>query len=188
VNWDVRRALLLEIAVASVADLQENWRDGREKLFVTRRLLEWRRFHSDLFAEGDYQPLQVEGTRGNHLCAFARRLGNEGLVVAVPRLVWGLYRGGATADWEAAELALPSGAAWQDLFTGRRLSGWNRVPVSDLLEDFSVCVLYGEFIDETAQANTEDCRGWLEAADTSGTNPFAEIDAPTRSRESPGSA
>jgi (1->4)-alpha-D-glucan 1-alpha-D-glucosylmutase len=156
VDWDIRRSLLNDVAAASAADLAERWRDGSEKLFVTRRLLEWRRSHPDLFAEGDYQPLQVEGKKSNHLCAFARHLGNEVLVVAVPRLLWGLYRGGPTADWGAAELALPSERTWQDVFTGRRLVRQKRVPVSDLLADFPVCVLIGE----TAEANTNDCGGW----------------------------
>jgi (1->4)-alpha-D-glucan 1-alpha-D-glucosylmutase len=144
VDWEIRRSLLKDVAAASVADLAERWRDGSEKLFVTRRLLEWRRSHPDLFAEGDYQPLQVEGKQSNHLCAFARHLGNEVLVVAVPRLLWGLYRGGPTADWGMAELALPSERTWQDVFTGRRLVRQIRVPVSDLLADFPVCVLIGE--------------------------------------------
>jgi (1->4)-alpha-D-glucan 1-alpha-D-glucosylmutase len=143
VDWGVRRGLLEEVAAASTQDLAEHWQDGREKLFVTRRLLEWRRSHPDLFAEADYQPLEVEGERSGHLCAFARNLGSTSLVVAAPRLVWGLYRGGTTADWGAAELVLPESGAWQDVFTGRRLAGQKRVPVSDLLVDFPVSVLIG---------------------------------------------
>src|SRR5207245_3239975 len=63
VDWDTPRAILTEIAGASPAALRGSWQDGREKLFVTHRLLELRRSHPDLFAEGDYQPIEVEGER-----------------------------------------------------------------------------------------------------------------------------
>ena len=144
VDWGIRQALLEEVAFASSADLAERWQDGREKLFVTRRLLDWRRSHPELFDEGDYQPLEVEGGRGGHLCAFARNRGGVSLIVAVPRLVYALYRGGTTADWGAAELVLPGHGAWQHVFTGRRLILQERVRVSDLLAEFPVCVLFGE--------------------------------------------
>ena len=144
VDWGTRQALLEEVAFASSADLAERWQDGREKLFVTRRLLEWRRSHPELFDEGDYQPLEVEGGRSGHLCAFARNRGSVSLIVAVPRLVYALYRGGTTADWGAAEIVLPGHGPWQHVFTGRRLVLQERVRVSDLLAEFPVCVLFGE--------------------------------------------
>jgi hypothetical protein len=101
---DIRQRLLVEVGAVSVANLAERWQDGREKLFVARRLLECRRPHPDWFAEADYQPLEVEGDRSGHLCAFARNRGDVSLIVAVPRLVYTLYRGGTTADWGAAEI------------------------------------------------------------------------------------
>ena len=143
VDWDIRQALLAEVAAVAPTDLAQCWQDGREKLFVTRRLLEWRRSHPDLFAEADYQPLEVDGERSGHLCAFARNRSGVSLVVAVPRLIYALYRGGPTADWGAAEIVLPGTGAWRDLFTGRRLVLQERVRVADLLGDFPVSVLIG---------------------------------------------
>jgi (1->4)-alpha-D-glucan 1-alpha-D-glucosylmutase len=144
IDWDARRALLGQIAEASIADLDEHWRDGREKLFVARRLLELRRSHADLFAEGDYQPLDVEGEASRHVCAFARSRGGETVVVAVPRLVHQLYRGGQRPDWGGTEINLPFRSVWREVFTCRRIEGRNRVRPSDLLADFPVCVLIGE--------------------------------------------
>ena len=143
VDWDIRQALLAEVAAVAPTDLAQCWQDGREKLFVTRRLLEWRRSHPDLFAEADYQPLEVDGERSGHLCAFARNRSGVSLVVAVPRLIYALYRGGPTADWGAAEIVLPGTGAWRDLFTGRSLVLPERVRVADLLGDFPVSVLIG---------------------------------------------
>ena len=87
VDWARRQALLDEIDTARPADLATHWQDGREKLFTARRLLTLRRIHPELFAAGDYQPLEILGGRSQHLCAFARNLDDMSLVVAVPRLV-----------------------------------------------------------------------------------------------------
>ncbi len=143
VDWRTRRALLEQVVTARAGDLAEHWRDGREKLFVTHRLLALRRDHPLIFSDGDYQPLEGEGESADHLCAFARRHGGETVVVAVPRLVHRLYRGGACADWRGTELALPK-ANWRDVFTARRLYNRDRVSAADLFADFPVSVLLCE--------------------------------------------
>ena len=143
IDWGARRALLDDIRGASPADLAANWRDGREKLFVTRQLLELRRMHPELFAEGDYQPLDVEGKRSGHLCAFARTRGRESIAVAVPRLVHRLYQDGGSVNWGDTEMSLPSGRSWQNVFTARTVEAEARVGASRLFVDFPVCVLIG---------------------------------------------
>ena len=143
IDWGARRALLDDIRGASPADLAANWRDGREKLFVTRQLLELRRMHPELFAEGDYQPLDVEGERSGHLCAFARTRGRESIAVAVPRLVHRLYQDGGSVNWGDTEMSLPSGRSWQNVFTARTVEAEARVGASRLFVDFPVCVLIG---------------------------------------------
>ncbi len=144
VDWEQRRALLHEVAAAGFAGFSDDWEEGREKLFIMHRLLELRRRHPELFAAGDYMPLDVTGERGgNHLCAFARRHGETVLVVAVPRLVYRLYQNVASANWGAAELIVPAQRGWRDVLTGRGWPGVERLPVSDLLADFPVAVLQG---------------------------------------------
>jgi (1->4)-alpha-D-glucan 1-alpha-D-glucosylmutase len=143
VDWNARRGLLDEIACASAADLARDWQDGREKLFCVRRLLELQRSHPELFAEGDYQPLEVDGEQSNHLCAFARNYAGEAVVSAVPRLVHQLYCGAAgNADWGTTEICLPPQREWQNVFTGYRVNGRDRVRAADLFADFPVCVLF----------------------------------------------
>jgi (1->4)-alpha-D-glucan 1-alpha-D-glucosylmutase len=73
--------------VASEVDgLLEGWPDGRIKLFITTCGLRFRREHSDLMREGDYQPLVVEGASAEYLVAFARHDGSGTLVTVAPRL------------------------------------------------------------------------------------------------------
>jgi (1->4)-alpha-D-glucan 1-alpha-D-glucosylmutase len=141
IDWKTRWALLDQIRGASRADLAACWRDGREKLFVTRQLLELRRLHPELFTEGDYQPLEVTGERSDHLCAFARNRDGEVVAVAVPRLVRQLHRDGRSADWSDTEISLPPGRRWRDVFTGRSADAGDRARVCQLLADFPVCVL-----------------------------------------------
>ena len=40
----------------------QSWPDGRIKLFLTQRLLQFRREHADLFPRGKYLPLDASGT------------------------------------------------------------------------------------------------------------------------------
>jgi (1->4)-alpha-D-glucan 1-alpha-D-glucosylmutase len=122
--------------------LAADWQDGREKLFISYRLLELRRRHPALFAEGDYQPIEVEGERSTHICAFSRNRGDETIVVAVPRLVRQLYGGGQTVDWGATEIIVSPRGGWQDVLTGRKMSGRDRIRASELLGDFPVSVLF----------------------------------------------
>src|SRR5687768_17848280 len=50
-------------------------------------LLRARARERDIFTNGDYNPVDVQGARRDHVFAFARTAGGRRLVVAVPRLV-----------------------------------------------------------------------------------------------------
>ena len=144
VDWGTRRALLEAVADARPRDLASDWQDGREKLFITRRLLALRRVYPRLFAEGDYRPVEVAGDRSGHLCALSRSHDGVSLVAAVPRLTLQLYGGGEVADWGDAEIVLPPGGTRRDVFTGRRLDRQDRVAAAELFAEFPVSVLIGE--------------------------------------------
>lgn len=62
----------------------------------------------------------------------------------MPRLVHRLFHGGEAADWGDAEIVLPPGSGWRDIFTGRRLDRQDRVPAVELFADFPVSVLIGD--------------------------------------------
>jgi (1->4)-alpha-D-glucan 1-alpha-D-glucosylmutase len=144
VDWQERWALLETTEAMRPGELARDWQDGREKLFAIRCLLALRRARPSLFAEGDYQPLEAAGDGSNHLCAFSRTHDGSILVVAVPRLVHQLFRGGEVADWGAAEAVLPPGGGWRDIFTGRRLDRQDRVLAAELFADFPASVLIGD--------------------------------------------
>jgi (1->4)-alpha-D-glucan 1-alpha-D-glucosylmutase len=144
VDWEIRRALLDEADRVTPDELVEKWQDGREKLFVTKRLLALRRLHPDLFRSGDYQPLEPSGERSQHLCAFLRCHENLSVFVAVPRLVHQLWHGGEAADWGDTEIGLPSHGVWQDIFGMHRVDQCDRVSAGELFANFPMAVLIAE--------------------------------------------
>jgi (1->4)-alpha-D-glucan 1-alpha-D-glucosylmutase len=87
-------------------DLARGWRDGRIKLRLAAHLLALRAADPELFSEGSYHPLPVEGARKDHVLAFARRHGKRSAVVAVT-----IRCGAATAD---SGSILPPGDWWRD--------------------------------------------------------------------------
>ena len=94
VDYRLREQALGELDAAASApglaayarSLAERAQDGRAKLWVTWRLLEARRRLPELFRDGGYQPLQVNGPCAEHVLAYARRCGGNTLVVIAGRL------------------------------------------------------------------------------------------------------
>jgi len=159
VDYGQRRTLLAELQNALessqtltdlAADLVNNLPDGRAKLYLIWRSLALRREHPELFRDGDYLPLVVSGTHADHLCAFARRHGEQLTVIVVPRLV---IRLGAGADplgekvWGETWIQVPV-AKWENWLTGEHLQGeaieasW-RLPAGNVLNHFPVALLLG---------------------------------------------
>jgi (1->4)-alpha-D-glucan 1-alpha-D-glucosylmutase len=93
------------------------WSDGRLKLYLTWKLLNFRRRHPDLFLEGEYVPLPVTGPGANHIIAFARRRRHEWCVIVVPRLLAKLGR--RHNVWQGTSIQLPAEAPsdWVSVLT-----------------------------------------------------------------------
>ncbi len=66
-------------------DLLKTPEDGRAKLYLTWQALSLRREHPAWFVEGDYVPLNAEGAKSEHLCAFARIWRDQAIVSVAPR-------------------------------------------------------------------------------------------------------
>ena len=75
VDFVVRTAALR--GGATPAALLETWRDGRVKQAVIARTLALRREGADLFARGDYRPLEATGPLARHVLAFLRVHGDR---------------------------------------------------------------------------------------------------------------
>jgi (1->4)-alpha-D-glucan 1-alpha-D-glucosylmutase len=126
-----RRIDALEADAAPVA-LMAHWQDGRIKQAVIRRALALRREVPDLFARGQYQPVNVTGPLSEHIVAFARSYANSHCLVVVPRLVCSCHceeRSDASpaATRNLPPVVIPAKAGTQenrtDLALGSRLRG-----------------------------------------------------------------
>jgi (1->4)-alpha-D-glucan 1-alpha-D-glucosylmutase len=92
VDYEERRAMLAQLRdsrtpdTAGVRALADHLEDGRCKLYLTWKVLQFRREHEELFRRGEYVPLRVSGEHASNLCAFARHHQGEWIITIAPRL------------------------------------------------------------------------------------------------------
>jgi len=146
VDYDASRRALE--GTEDLGALLQNWPDGRIKARLLARLLAHRAESPQLYAEGDYSPVQPEGARAGHLIAFTRGFGTERLLVVVPRLLGGLVPDGRspTGDLWAGTVIPGLGGAWRDVITGREHEArgdGGGLAVDALLSTLPVAVLTG---------------------------------------------
>jgi (1->4)-alpha-D-glucan 1-alpha-D-glucosylmutase len=165
VDYDRRAQLLAGFPVEAARmgppglarSLAESLPDGRAKLYLTATALRCRRDHPGLFAEGEYLPADVVGSRHHHVVALVRRHGEQIAVAAAPRLLAGLLDGRPAATlgaevWQDTALlfaGVPAGARLRNLFTGEILAPGavdDRVllPASEVFRDFPVALFLVE--------------------------------------------
>ncbi len=108
--------------------------DDRLKLFATTMLLRARRQHWEIFANGDYNPVDVQGSQRDHVFAFTRSLGDRRVIVGVPRLVTTITPHPDTP---------PIGRAWGDT---QLLPGYRVRALHNVVTDHCVAVQDGSAI------------------------------------------
>lgn len=112
---------------ARVAALARAANDGRAKLWISWRMLSLRREHPALFREGDYRGLRAEGAKAAHVVAFARRHGEQLLVLIAARLFSSLSAPDEPPlgdTWEDTIVRLPElaeGTRFENVLTGETL-------------------------------------------------------------------
>ncbi|MGO9953289.1 MAG: malto-oligosyltrehalose synthase, partial [Dissulfurispiraceae bacterium] len=81
----------LEIGPQALArEVSADCSDGRVKLLLTYKALNWRRENKMLFMTGAYIPLMSGGDNKDHICAFARSGENGTVLAIVPRFISGI--------------------------------------------------------------------------------------------------
>jgi (1->4)-alpha-D-glucan 1-alpha-D-glucosylmutase len=111
-----------------------------------------------LFSSGEYIPLPVTGTAADHVIPFARRFGDDLIVVVLPRLVYRLLGSNKAAenttgasprfDWQDTRISLPAEfpTGWRNELSGESVdfdanSGEASIELNRLLNIFPVAVL-----------------------------------------------
>lgn len=99
VNYTARQSSLGAVQAMTVSSVEEIAGHVNAKTWLAHRLLEARRAHPTLFADGSYAPLVVRGPRARHIVAFERRLGDERAIVIAPRLLGASVGTSSEGDW-----------------------------------------------------------------------------------------
>jgi (1->4)-alpha-D-glucan 1-alpha-D-glucosylmutase len=164
VDPDNRRPVDYEKRITILADLKQQememtgvdlaWElslakeDGRIKLYLVHTALNYRRANRALFEQGEYLPLEAEGMKTGHVCAFARKASKACIVTVVPRFLTRVISGGGSvpfgkAVWEDTRLTLPMGEPgmqFRNVFTGEIVTaGSQGDKTSLLLADVFAC-------------------------------------------------
>jgi (1->4)-alpha-D-glucan 1-alpha-D-glucosylmutase len=150
VDFAAGAALLASVESALTVDrtgavvrLFEAWQDGAFKLAVIMLLLRCRREHEALFADGDYQPLAVEGECGEEVCVYARTLNGRALLVMLARHP---RRWRETCMPELTCTLPPSlrRQHWRELLTGREASLGEGPAIAPLLAALPAAVFLAD--------------------------------------------
>jgi (1->4)-alpha-D-glucan 1-alpha-D-glucosylmutase len=136
-----------------VREMLSSWQDGRVKLYLIDRALDFRRVHAEVYLGGSYTPMDAYGAKSANVCAFARHKGLRWCLTAVPRLTTQLAPLGrlplGKAAWQDTVLQLPEGApdSWQNVLTGERVlatqasDGRRILALADVFKRFPVALL-----------------------------------------------
>ena len=121
VDYKLRQAMLESLSRARPEELVRSWPDGRLKMFLTQRLLRFRRENPDIFRNGNYLPVASSGTFGDCCIAFARHAGEHWIMVAGSRLSSRIGFPPIGEKWKDSTLAIPENFSLEgarELFSG----------------------------------------------------------------------
>lgn len=141
VDYAMRKNCLQSIEQADSAELMQNWRDGRIKLLLLSRMLRFRRERKQLFDQGKYEPVTVQGEYRNLVIAFRRCHEASQIVVATPRLSQDLGFPPLGDYWKDTALELNVRGNWRNIFTGQEIATKENLEMAVLFRDLPFAVL-----------------------------------------------
>ncbi len=129
-----------------IADVLDNWQNGRVKLYVINKALEARNRSDQLFQSGEYVPLRVSGSHSHNCLAFARVYGNKRCITLVPRFASRLVAAGTMPVGEVwGKTALLAGeklaGRYENVFTRKVVEIQEHSPIGSLLYEFPLAML-----------------------------------------------
>jgi (1->4)-alpha-D-glucan 1-alpha-D-glucosylmutase len=137
VDYELRREMLQSLSNATPEELMQMWPNGRIKMFLTQRLLGFRRERSDLFKSGEYLPLHTTGTFAECCVSFVRRLDDNWIAVIAPRLSSRIGFPPIGEAWQDTAIQLPESFSLKDahdFFTCRSIRHQKRqIAIGDVL-------------------------------------------------------
>ncbi|GAB3181563.1 malto-oligosyltrehalose synthase [Telluribacter humicola] len=154
VDYKKRQQWLDELDSQDSNQQEEVWQDlwqqrsnAKIKLWLTHILLNERKRNADVFAKGDYSPLEVSGKYKDNIMAFARTYQQTSYVVVVPLNIAQLCEQQGKdlleLDWKDTRITLPKGIAteWQHLLLKTEGTAEKELAVSGLFSILPIAVL-----------------------------------------------
>jgi malto-oligosyltrehalose synthase/4-alpha-glucanotransferase len=151
VDYEKRIQWLNEFTEGDVDD--ENfwkhlWKDrhsGKIKLWLTHKLLQWRKEQKDFLQQAEYIPLNINGTYKNHVLAFARKYKQNLYIIAVPLHLAELCKAQGKSineiDWKNTGIVLPGKLSGEieNVLTGTAFE--EKISIKELFSQFPVALL-----------------------------------------------
>lgn len=157
VDFERRVAALKQIAAADSADrerilpsLVDQWQDGRLKLYLIWKALTFRRENKDLFAGGEFIPLEFAGCHAQNAVAFLRRTPSATALIAFPRWLSQISaKEGEPFDWCDTHLILAadSPSTWTNVLSRTRVTVEGKkdrpcLMLGEIFQGFPVALLH----------------------------------------------
>ncbi|MGZ3881963.1 MAG: malto-oligosyltrehalose synthase, partial [Flavisolibacter sp.] len=152
VDFEKRKQWLNEISTGTKEDLlKQLWKDrysGKIKLWLTHKLLQWRKEEKEFLSKAEYIPLPVEGSYKNHVLAFARKHQHTIYVIAVPLHLAEICKEQNKEvnkiDWKDTGIVLPGRLAGEiiDVLNGRSFE--DKINVADIFAELPFALLKTE--------------------------------------------
>jgi (1->4)-alpha-D-glucan 1-alpha-D-glucosylmutase len=137
VDYEWRQQMLQTLADSSLEELLQSWPDGRIKMFLTQKVLRFRKEQSELFRRGSYVPVTATGSLADCCVSFIREFEGRWILVIAPRLSSRVGFPPIGEKWQDTGLELPENIELKnarELFTNREISfAGRRLNVSDAL-------------------------------------------------------
>lgn len=128
---------------ALIGFVKDRWQEGYEKMFVTWKLLQYRKNNPTLFLQGEYIPIDISGKEVEAI-AFARRHEGRQVVIVVPLGIGNRFinRNTLIKKWNGSlELPVSVPGKWRNIFTGESFISGGQLALQDIFQIFPIAVL-----------------------------------------------
>lgn len=136
----------LESSDLVVSQLWTNRHDSKIKLWLIRKLLKLRNVKANLFFNGNYSPLEIQGRYADNCLAYARRMGASWIVVAVPLNIARIARFNhdlLDVDWSDTSIMMPPElpGQWKSLLEAGTGKHSGKIMLSEIFKALPFAVL-----------------------------------------------
>lgn len=144
VNYDSLRKMQDGLDEADPGELFASWKNGRIKLYLIQKLLNFRSKHRALFEAGEYAPLATTGEHAGSCMAFMRATNNGVLIVAVARLTRKVGFPPIGELWGSTKISIPINRQHplKDILTGRQFPSTDSLNLTEVFGTMPVAVLW----------------------------------------------